>query len=92
MSEEFSTFIEDAVSSLYVKPDEFYLSDTENLSDPVEIAIRKFENHISVQAIKLNILVNQDFYFSNTEVRDILKESTTLNKRLVPLLISQQNF
>ena len=81
MSEEFSTFFEDAVRSLNVKPDEFYLSDTENLSDPVEIAIRKFENHPSVQAIEQNISVNQDSYFSNTEVRDILKETTALNNK-----------
>ena len=25
--------------------------------------------------------MNQDFYFSNTEVRDILKETTTLNNK-----------
>ena len=72
LSEELSTFFEDPVKSLNVKPDEFYLSDTENLSDPVENAIRKFENHLSVQSIKQNIPVNQDFYFSNTEVMDIL--------------------
>ena len=77
--EEFSTFFEDAVRSLNVEPDEYYLSDTENLSNPVDIAIRKFENHPSVQAIKQNISVNKDFYFSNTEVSDILKEVTTLN-------------
>ena len=35
LSEEFSTFFEDAVRSLNVKPDEYYLSDTENSSDPV---------------------------------------------------------
>ena len=72
LSEELSTFFEDPVRSLNVKPDEFYLSDTENLSDPVENAIRKFENHLSVQSIKQNIPANQDFYFSNTEVMDIL--------------------
>ena len=81
MSEEFSTFFEDAVRSLNVEPNEYYLSDTENLSNPVEIAIRKFENHPSVQAIKKNITVNKDFYFSNTEVSDILKETTTLNNK-----------
>ena len=77
--EEFSTFFEDAVRSLNVDPDEYYQSDTENWSNPVEIAIRKFENHPSVQAIKQNISVNKDFYFSNTEVSDILKETTALN-------------
>ena len=86
MSEEFSTFLEDAVKSLNVQPDECFLSDTERLSNPVDIAIRKFENHPSVQAIKQNISVNKGFYFSNTEVSDILKETTALNKkRRVPL-------
>ena len=78
MSKEFSTFFDDAVRSLNVKPGEYYLSDTENLSNPVEIPIRKFENHPSVQVIKQNVSVNQDFYFSDTEVSDILKENTTL--------------
>ena len=81
MSEEFSTFFEDALKSLNFKPNELYLSDTENLSDPVEIAIRKFENNPSVEAIKQNISVNQDFYFSNTEVKNILKETTALNNK-----------
>ena len=33
----------------------------ENIRGPVEFAIRKFE------AIKQNISLNQDFYFSSTE-------------------------
>ena len=76
LSEEFSTLLKDAVRSLNFKPDEFYLSDTKNLTGTVEIAIRKFENHPSVQAIKKNISVNQDFYFSDTEVSDMLKVTT----------------
>ena len=40
-----------------------------------KIAIRKFENHPNVQAITQNISVNQDFYFSNTEVGNILNYS-----------------
>ena len=35
----------------------------------------------SVQAIKQNILVNQDFYFCITEVSDILKETTAINDK-----------
>ena len=81
LSEEFSTFFEGALRSLNVKPDKRYLSDTENLSNSIEITIRKFENHPSVQAIKQSILVNQDFYFSDTEVSDILKETTVLNNK-----------
>ena len=81
LSEEFSTFFEDAVRSLNVEPDEYFLSDTENLSNPIDIAIRKFEKHQNVQAIKQNISVNKDFHFSNTEVSDIIKETTTLNNK-----------
>ena len=78
LSKQFSTFFEDAVRSLNVEPNEYYLSDTENLSNHVEIAIRKFENHPSVQTIKQNIFVNKNFYFSSTKVSDILKETTAL--------------
>ena len=46
----------------------------ENLSNPVDIAIRKFGNHPSVQAIKQNISVNKNFHFSNTEVSDNLRK------------------
>ena len=76
LSEEFSTFFEDAVRSVNVKPDEYYLIDTENVN-----AIGKFENHPSVQAVKQNVSVNQDFYFSNIEVSDILKETAALNNK-----------
>ena len=81
LSEEFNTFFEDAVRSLSVMPDEYYLSDMENLSDLVEIAMGKFENHASVQAIKQNISVSQGFCFSNTKVSDILTETTALNNK-----------
>ena len=79
--EKIPLFFEDAVTLLNVEPGEYYLSYTENSSNPVEIAIRKFENHPYVQAIKRNISVNKDFYFSNTEVSDILKETTALNNK-----------
>ena len=38
------------------------MSDTENLNDPVGIAIKKLENHPSVQAINQNVSVNQNFF------------------------------
>ena len=44
LSEEFGTFFEDAVRLLNVEIDEYFLSDTKNLSNPVDIAIRKFED------------------------------------------------
>ena len=81
LSEKSGIFFEDAVRLLNVKPGKCYLNNTENLSDPVEIAIRKFENHQSVQTINQNISVSQNFYFSNTEFSDTLKETTALNNK-----------
>ena len=82
MSEEFSTFFEDAVRSLNAMPDKYYLNDWENLGDPAEIAIKKFGNHWSVvQAIKQNISVNRNHYFTNTDVGDKLKETLALKNK-----------
>ena len=51
LSRDFSTFFEYAVRPLNVNPDEYQLSDKENLGDSVEIAIKTFKNHPSVLAI-----------------------------------------
>ena len=49
---------EDVVRSLSIMPDEYYLSNTENLSDPLEIGNKKFENHPNVYAIRQNDPIN----------------------------------
>ena len=58
LSRDFSTFFENVVRPLNVNPDEYQLSETKNLGDFVEIAIKTFKNHPSVLAIKQNISVN----------------------------------
>ena len=50
------------------------LEDTTNLSNPVEIDIKKFQNHRSVQVIRENINLNQEFFFKQVEVDEIFKE------------------
>ena len=79
LSKEFSIFFEDVVRSLNVEPDKYYLSETGNLSNATDIAIWKFENHPSVQAIKQNISGKNYFYFSKIDVSSILTETTALN-------------
>ena len=74
LSQEFSTYFEDAVRSLNVKSDGYYRSDMENLSDPVETAIRKFEKHPSVQTIK------QKFQLTRTFISLTLKSAIFLKK------------
>ena len=75
VAEEFSTFFVNAVKSLNIKPRNLSLKDTTNLSNPLEIAIKKFQNHPSVQVIRENINLNQEFFFKQVEVDEILKES-----------------
>ena len=72
VAEEFSTFFENAVKSLNIKPRNLSLEDTINLSNPVEIAIKKFQNHPSAQVIRQNINLNQEFFFKQVEVDEIL--------------------
>ena len=45
-------------SDLNTKPYEPYLSGTENMSDPIEIAMKKFQNHSSFLAIKQYIKID----------------------------------
>ena len=73
-AEEFNSFFENAVKSCNVKPRNLILGDITNASNPLEIAIKKFENHLGVQIIKENISVNKEFHFKEVEVDDILKE------------------
>ena len=92
MFEKFSTFFEDAVRSLNIEQDAYFLSDTKNLSNPVDIAIRKFENHPSVQAIKQNISISKDFIsLTLKSVIYLRKLKRPIIKRMVPLVILQKS-
>ena len=59
VAEESSIFFENAVKSLNIKPRNLSFEDTTNLSNPVEIAIKKFQNHPSVQVIRENFSLNR---------------------------------
>ena len=79
VAEEFSTFFENVVKSLNIKPRSLSLGNTTNLSDPVEIAIKTFENHPSLHEIRENINLNQEFFFKEVEEDEILKEIRNLD-------------
>ena len=82
VAEEFSSFFENAVKSLNISPRNLTLGDRTNLSNSVEIAIKKFENHPSVQIIKEQICVEREFDFEQVSIDDILKEMKNLyNKK-----------
>ena len=55
------------------------LTETDNLEDPVEIAIKKFENHPSALSIKATININELFLFSEITSEAILSEINNLD-------------
>ena len=59
LNQYFST----AVNSLDIIENKSLLTETENLEDPVEIAIKKFENRLSVLSIKETNTINELFQF-----------------------------
>ena len=48
--------------------------ENDNLKNPVEIAIKKFEQHPSINLINKNITNNENFHFSPADHEKILKE------------------
>ena len=61
MSETLNNFFKNAVESLKIEGNRFLLENTGDLSNPIEIAIKKFENHPSILNIKDNISLSSSF-------------------------------
>ena len=66
VAETLNTFCKNAVDSLDISENRLLLTATESLTDPVEIAIKKFESHPSIFDIKDNIN-NSKFNFSEVK-------------------------
>ena len=76
----FSNFIENAIHSLGIKTNE-YSNDNYGLKNPIETAIKKYEQHPSINLIKENITNDENFHFLQTEQESILKEIITLDNK-----------
>ena len=79
--EQFSSYFESVVKSLNIPPRNLTLGDATNLSNPVEIAIKKFENHNIVQIKKEHTCVGKEFDFEQVSIDDILKKMKNLDKK-----------
>ena len=60
VANSFSNFFENAVHSLDIKTNES-TNDKYGLKNPVEIAIKKYQQHPSINLIKENITSNESF-------------------------------
>ena len=74
LAQTFNNFFDNAVNSMNIKENKFLVTETAGLLDPVEVAIKKFENHPSIIKIKENIIVDSRFSFSEVNSSDIALE------------------
>ena len=74
----FNRFFIDSVNSLHIE-NNVLLNGTENLIDPLEIALKKFESHPSIIEIKEKVFVEAKFSFSKVTISDIEIEIRHLN-------------
>ena len=80
VAETLNKFIVKAVEILDIK--EFKnISNTDGLSDPVEVAIKKYENHLSIIAITEKFSFTVRFEFEEVNLKDIEKEILDLNTK-----------
>ena len=76
----FSNFFENAIRSLGIKENE-HSQENYDLKNPVEIAIKKFEQHLSINLINKNITKNEVFHFSPADLENNSKEIINLDNK-----------
>ena len=68
--ETFNEFFKDAMLSLDINENKFLLTDIDNITDPVQVAIKKFEIHPSILEIQNNVIPS-NFSFSEVNIADV---------------------
>ena len=72
VANSFSNFFENAIHSLGIKANK-HSQENYDFKNPAEIAIKKSEQHPSIDLINKNITNNENFYFSPVHHENILK-------------------
>ena len=83
VTNSFSNFFENPM--LGIKTNK-YSNENYGLKNPVEIAIKKFGQHSSINLINENVTSNESFHFLPTEQESILKEIVNLDNKKMELL------
>ena len=79
VAETFNNFFIDAVSSLGIRENKALENSTEYISDPVFIALKKFQDHPSILEIKNNVSIESEFSFSQITVNEMMTEINNLD-------------
>ena len=80
-AEKFNEFFKNAVNNLNLSSNEDLLLSTTHLPDPVQIAIEKYKNHLSILTIQNNVTINQSFSFQMPSTDTIYKQINLLNSK-----------
>ena len=79
ISETFNDFFKKSVEMLQIHENKYLLDNVDDMSDPIQIAITKFQNHPSILLIKENVQTAETFHFSPVSIVDIEKDILALN-------------
>ena len=60
---------------------EYFVPNTTALGDPVDTALEKFKDHLSVKIIKENVSTESLFHFTKISVSEMTKELSSLNSK-----------
>ena len=80
VANSFSNFFENAIRSVGIKANE-YSQENYGLKNPVEIAMKKFEQHPIINLINKNITNNENFYLSPVDHENIFKKNINLDNK-----------
>ena len=81
VAETFNQFFKESVKSLNINENKILQNDTGSLSDNVEIALKKFENHPSINNIKKMVEIDSKFSFSKITTTDVKIELKSLGTK-----------
>ena len=81
VAETFNKFFKNSLKSLDIPHNTHLLNKTGKLTDPVDIAVKKFENHPSILDINNMIDVDGEFCFTKVKTSDIEFEVKKLNTK-----------
>ena len=81
VAEKFNKYFIATVSSLSITENKDLLTDNSDIEDPVERAVKKFENHPSILDIKRNVSVSSFFTFSEVNAAEMLLEINDLDEK-----------
>ena len=81
VAKTFSTFFQNAVSTLDINENRYLLSSTTGIEDPIDIVIEKFKVHPSILLIKENVKCTDTFEFTKIDATDVELEIKRLNHK-----------